>query len=100
MTTQGLHARVEGDDLVVELVGDIDYQVGRALYDDLYALLESAGHRRFVIDLARVPFLDSSGLRALLRANAGDRTVALRGVGPALFRVIDLVAPGQFTIIE
>jgi stage II sporulation protein AA (anti-sigma F factor antagonist) len=93
------HAYLDGADFVVELRGDIDYQVGRELYDELFSLLESAGGRRFVIDLAAVPFLDSSGLRALLRANSGSPSVALRGVRPHLFRVIDLVAPGQFTIL-
>jgi anti-anti-sigma regulatory factor len=47
------NAYVEGDDLVVDLRGDIDYQVGRYLHDELHGLAETAGRRRFVIDLVR-----------------------------------------------
>jgi anti-sigma B factor antagonist len=98
MTTRDRHAHVEGNDFVVEIEGDIDYQVGPVLFDELLELLEDAGSRRLVLDMAGVPFLDSSGIRALLRINALSEAFALRGLRPQIERVINIVAPGVLAI--
>jgi anti-anti-sigma factor len=98
MTTPDRNAYVEGNDFIVELEGDIDYQVGRTLFEELCELLEHAGTRRFVLDMSGVPFLDSSGIRALLRANSLSEAFALRGLRPQIERVINIVAPGVLTI--
>jgi anti-anti-sigma factor len=98
MATRDRNAYVDGNDFVVELEGDIDYQVGRVLFDELCELIEHAGGRRLVVDMAGVPFLDSSGIRALLRANTLSDAFALRGLRPQIERVIDIVAPGVLVI--
>lgn len=78
----GLSVRTEsaaGDGrTVVHVAGDVDLESA----DDLRAALEvvvpapQPGHQT-VVDLADVPFLDSSGVRVLLEA----RTAALAGGG-------------------
>lgn len=49
------------------LVGDLDLLVERSLVDDVVDVLRDLRPDRLVLDLRRVPFLDSSGLRGLLR---------------------------------
>jgi anti-anti-sigma factor len=94
VTTCSKPAYIDGDDFVVEIVGDIDYQVGRALYEELRAVLGLVGARRFVVDMRAVPFIDSSGVRALLQVNAQCPSLVVRGLRPQLQRVISLIAPG------
>ena len=49
------------------VTGDLDLLVERNLVDDVVDLLRDARPDRVVLDLTEVPFLDSSGLRGLLR---------------------------------
>jgi anti-anti-sigma factor len=91
-------AYVDGDDFVVELAGDIDYQVGRLLFAELNHYVEAAGRRRVVVDVRAVPFIDSSGLRALLHANAICECFVVRGAQPQLLRVTSLIAPGVLAV--
>jgi anti-anti-sigma factor len=52
------------------------------------------GARRVVVDLSAVPFMDSSGLNALItaqrRASATGAVVALAGMDPNLRKVLEL----------
>lgn len=51
------------------------------------------GDRRLVLDLARVEFLDSSGLGvlvALLKRTGGEGALALAGLRPAVSRLLQL----------
>jgi anti-anti-sigma factor len=92
------HVHFDGDDLVIELEGDIDHHVVRELFDQLCELIDSAGEHRLVIDMAGVAFLGSSGIRVLLRANALSPAFAVRSLRPQLQRVIDIIAPGILTV--
>lgn len=51
----------------VALRGDLDLLVERRLVDDVVDILRDTRPDRIVLDLTAVPFLDSSGLRGLLR---------------------------------
>lgn len=51
----------------VALTGDLDLLVERQLVDDVVDVLRETRPDRVVLDLTGVPFLDSSGLRGLLR---------------------------------
>jgi anti-sigma B factor antagonist len=56
--------------------------------DALRAALQDE-HQTLTLDLSGVTFCDSSGLRALLSA-PGRRPVRLRGLSPALRRLLEL----------
>lgn len=49
------------------LVGDLDLVAERNLVEDVVDVMRDTRPDRLVLDLLRVPFLDSSGLRGLLR---------------------------------
>lgn len=51
--------------VVVEVQGDLDMATTPRLRDGLQRLVD-AGDRQVVVDLARVPFMDSSALGALM----------------------------------
>lgn len=63
------HADVvrDGDDLVVRVTGDVDMHTAprlRAVVQE--AVVLDAGATRVIVDLGEVPFVDSSGMGALL----------------------------------
>jgi anti-anti-sigma factor len=85
----------DGDARVMTVSGEIDIEHA----DDLAAvgLLITKfldGHGRLVIDLAGVPFMDSTGLGALVQirnAVAGDgRRVELRSVHPRVRKILEI----------
>ncbi|BCB77257.1 hypothetical protein GCM10022251_65410 [Phytohabitans flavus] len=65
-----------GDVVVIHLEGDLDMQTEERVVAEIKAALTSA-QRDVVVDLSAVPFLDSSGVRALLR---GRDAAQKRGV--------------------
>lgn len=71
-----------GDDAVVlEVVGEVDLATVDRFRQGLVAAhvtAQRAGHGRVVVDLAEVPFMDSSGLGALVSAH--KRAVADSGI--------------------
>jgi stage II sporulation protein AA (anti-sigma F factor antagonist) len=68
--------RVDGDACVVMAAGEVDMASAPQLSDALADV-----HGRVILDLARVTFLDSSGINVLvrarnrLRAESGDLTI-------------------------
>jgi anti-anti-sigma factor len=75
---------VRGDGLVhVELSGELDLSTVGKLQQEL-GQLESAGAKVMVVDLSALTFLDSTGLRCLVRTDEkareeGRRLVVVRG---------------------
>jgi anti-sigma B factor antagonist len=81
----------------------VDGELDAAVEDDFFAAVDAAltDHdiKRLVIDLGKVEFLDSSGLRALLRVVKlhGDRVV-LGPTSTAVKRLLELTqAESAFT---
>ena len=79
---------------VVTVSGDVDassVHLLRASFDGLVA----SGQHHFVIDLAGVPFMDSSGLACLVqlfkRVRIGEGDVRICALQPAVLRVFELV---------
>ena len=79
---------------VVTVSGDVDaasVHLLREAFDELVA----DGQHRFVIDLAGVAFMDSSGLAALVqlfkRVRIGEGDVRICALQPAVLRVFELV---------
>lgn len=84
--------QVTDDHVVFAVTGELDL----ATADELWAALESwlAADRIVVIDCGRLAFMDSTGLRTLLRATkrAEEAGTHLRiaGMQPDVSRVLDL----------
>jgi anti-sigma B factor antagonist len=56
------------DATVVALHGELDVAASQGLSDELAGLIDS-GTTDLIIDLAKLAFIDSTGLSAILRAN-------------------------------
>jgi anti-sigma B factor antagonist len=81
--------RDDGDRTVLELAGEFDLAAEPVLTRELEKALPAS---TLVLDLRRVTFMDSTGLRLLLEADArvrgsGDTCVVVRG--PGVHRVIE-----------
>ncbi len=88
--TEALHIDI-GDDGSINVAGEIDMAGGPVLEA---AILQCEGDGPLVIDLARVSFIDSSGLRSLLeaakRARSRGSAIHLRRIGPEVARLLDI----------
>lgn len=78
----------------LELVGELDIAGAAGLEDRLEALAEGSDH--VVLDLHRLQFIDSSGLRVLVsavtEARRDNRSLVLEGpVAPQVRQIIDLL---------
>ncbi len=67
-----IHIEEHGDTLRIIIAGELDLATVPQLNAQL-ALAEAGDSRLIVMDLERVSFIDSSGLRALLEAEARSR---------------------------
>ena len=72
-------------DAVIALAGELDLSTAPALEEEITRLAAADGVRRVVIDLRRLAFLDSSGLRVVAMAErrlegAGRPLALVRGV--------------------
>lgn len=64
----------QGDEAVLEVGGELDPHTAAELTAALGPLLASNGPDTVVLDLQKVAFMDSSGLRSVLAANDAMRT--------------------------
>jgi anti-anti-sigma factor len=85
------------DEVVVALSGELDLESAAVLEREVIGL-HAAGHERVVVDLQRIAFMDSTGLRALIclhRAaeRQGRRLSLIRGPRPVQ-RIFELTATG------
>ena len=87
------HVR-RGDVLLVRLTGELDQCSAAGIRRDMDALLEDVRVRHLVLDLADMPFMDSSGLGVILgryrTLQLRGGTVALMHLSPQVKRVYDL----------
>ncbi len=77
---------------VVALTGDVDLQSSPAVRQQLLECLDK--HKRLVVDLGQVSYIDSSGVASLVEAFQVSRKktayFALASVSPAAMRVLSL----------
>jgi anti-sigma B factor antagonist len=77
---------------VVEVDGDLDAYSAARLQPLLYGFADDRAVATLVVDLERVPFLDSAGLGALIGAlkhtRARDAVLALAALQPPVERVL------------
>ena len=80
-----------GEDGSIAVAGEIDMAGGPVLEA---AILQCESEQPLVIDLGRVSFIDSSGLRSLLEASRRARgrgtVVELRHIGPEVARLLEI----------
>ncbi len=86
---------IDRDEAVVTLAGELDLSSAGVLEREV-AELHAAGHDRIVVDLSRVEFIDSTGLRVLLGLHRSSERVGrllslVRGPGP-VHRLFELTA--------
>jgi anti-anti-sigma factor len=92
--------------MVVKVAGEVDVTVSAELERMLLAAATAAGARGVVVDLAAVPFLDSSGVHALVKGYLATRDAGLpytvRGATGMVARVLEVTGvadalgmPGQ-----
>jgi anti-sigma B factor antagonist len=96
-TTGRAHAAVhiaeEDGSSIVHVIGELDI-ASADLLDSTLRTLAQRSHGRVVIDLSGVQFMDSAGLRALVRArermDAGGRWLVTRGAAGQPRRLLDI----------
>lgn len=88
--------------MIVELRGEIDVAAAAELREVLYDALAQATD--VIVDLAAVGFIDSSGIGALVAADAytqgNGSTLALRGLRGPTKRVIQILGLEQTLTIR
>lgn len=97
----------QAGNVVLSLVGDLDIATATELREHLARVVLRAG-QQLVLDLAEVPFCDSSGISALLAARnhalGAGATIALAGVPAHLVSVLCvlglLTALPHFTTVQ
>lgn len=88
---------VASDEVAVAVSGELDLQSADALEHEV-AGLHAAGHERVVVDLRRLEFIDSTGLRVLIELHRtserqGRHLSLVRGPRPVQ-RIFELTATG------
>jgi anti-sigma B factor antagonist len=80
-----------GDATVVALRGELDVAASQGLSDELVGLID-AGTTDLIIDLAKLAFIDSTGLSAILRANRklAKGHLVLRQPTPMVRQVLEI----------
>jgi anti-sigma B factor antagonist len=91
----------EGEWTVLTLVGEFDTHAALS-FDRVVNDLTTSGDPKLLIDLSGVTFVDSSGLRSLVRARTkvgGKDTLVLRGPRTATVRLLEITGLlDEFTI--
>jgi anti-sigma B factor antagonist len=82
-----------GADLLIRVLDDRIDAAAAVQFRDAMRSATDVGHARVVLDLARVNFVDSSGLGAIIAVMkhlGADRTLELAGLQPAVAKVFRL----------
>lgn len=91
---------VEGP--VIALTGDLDAHTAPQLDAAISAALD-AGEKALVLEMGGVGFVDSSGLRSMIRArNEGgvEREVVIRAPSAATLRLLEITGMTEHFVIE
>lgn len=87
---------------VIALSGDLDAHTAPQLDEAINALVQS-GTGRIVLQMAEVGFVDSSGLRSMIRArNEGGNTrdVVIQSPSAATLRLLEITGMTDHFVIE
>jgi anti-sigma B factor antagonist len=94
--------RLDGEQAVIELAGDIDRDAEEAL-DSAYSQAESA--QTVVLDFTNVPYINSTGIAVIVgllaRARANRQTLGARGLSEHYRQIFEITRLADFmTILE
>jgi anti-sigma B factor antagonist len=87
---------------VISLSGDLDAHTAPQLDEAINELVRN-GEQRIVLRMADVGFVDSSGLRSMIRArNEGDqeRDVVIQSPSQATLRLLEITGMTEHFVIE
>ena len=93
---------IDVSDGVITLSGDLDAHTAPQL-DAAVNDLVGSGATRIVLQMEKVGFVDSSGLRSMIRArNEGDggREVVIQAPSPATMRLLEITGMTEHFVIE
>lgn len=92
---------IEVNDDVISLSGDLDAHTAPRL-DEAVNDLVRAGKQRIVLEMSEVGFVDSSGLRSMIRARneGGDRDVVIQSPSNATMRLLEITGMTDHFVIE
>ena len=93
---------IDVTDGVISLSGDLDAHTAPQLDEAISELIRD-GQQRIVLRMADVGFVDSSGLRSLIRArNEGDaeRDVVIQSPSAATLRLLEITGMTEHFVIE
>ena len=97
-----LSHQIQGEQGVLTLVGELDTAAARDV-DDAVDELVGNGVRTLVIDLGQISFIDSSGLRSLIRARqalGSEDAIRLRSPQAATLRLLEITGlEDQFRLV-
>jgi anti-anti-sigma factor len=93
---------IDVSDGVISLSGDLDAHTAPQLDAAINELLRS-GSDRIVLEMADVGFVDSSGLRSMIRARSegdGTRDVVIKSPSAATMRLLEITGMTEHFVIE
>lgn len=97
-----LQARAEGENLLIRVRGDLDLLAARKFREQVEAALDRSRAKHLVLDLQEVPFIDSSGLGAILgrfrRIRQWGGRVVLVNPAPTIRPVLEMA--GFYKLME
>ena len=97
-----LSHEVQGEQGILTLIGELDTAAAQDV-DDAVDDLVGRGVRTLVIDLGQISFIDSSGLRSLIRARQALGTqdaIRLRSPQAATLRLLEITGlEDQFRLV-
>jgi len=96
-------ARKEGDAVIASVRGEIDLHNSPELRGEILSLLSEHSPRRLVLNLAEVPYMDSSAIAVLVEAmqklrKTGGR-VCLTNLQPRVKSLLDIAKLGSIFLI-
>lgn len=92
---------IDVNDEVISLSGDLDAHTAPRL-DEAVNELVRAGKQRIVLEMSEVGFVDSSGLRSMIRARneGGERDVVIQSPSNATIRLLEITGMTDHFVIE
>jgi anti-anti-sigma factor len=101
VTSADFSTSVVAGRLVLAVSGEVDLANASQLEAALGELIGQSDGHPLVIDAGALTYIDSTGIRALMRAQRrydhGTR-IEIRGATPAVRRLLDLMVPGMFDV--
>ncbi|MDI6827885.1 MAG: STAS domain-containing protein [Armatimonadota bacterium] len=87
-----IDTRYDGDMPVIIVTGDVDFSTSQALDDCIQQLIKD-NHKTFCVDLTGVEYLDSEGMKVLIKAHREVKEqgqIKIRGARESVRRIFEI----------